>query len=198
MRAAHNSNPVSPHHLIARLDGSFDGASHDVDQPLNAIIHTGLDKLFPSTPAIQWQPRSALAWQFRPKSVLRAGFGVFSDLLPGSVADLVAANPPNVNTFQGGLQGPAGGLAIAPGVPNSAIDSTVAANQAFLAGFRTRRTLVRVIEGKSCELPSARGIDRGPGRHSAHALFPAVESAHRNSSSETPAACACSTSGRAP
>ena len=135
VRAAHNSNPLSPHHLIARLDGSFEGASHDVDQPLNAIVHTSLDKLFPATPAIQWQPRSALAWQFRPKSVLRAGFGVFSDLLPGSVADLIAANPPNVNTFQGGLQGPAGGLAIAPGVPNSAIDSTAAANQAFLAGF---------------------------------------------------------------
>ena len=135
LRAAHNSNPQSPHHLIARLDGSFESAPHDANQPLDAIIHTGLDQLFPATPEIQWQPRTALAWQFKPKSVIRAGFGVFSDILPGSVADLVASNPPNVNTFQGGLQGQAGGLAIAPGVPNSAIDATAAANQAFLAGF---------------------------------------------------------------
>jgi hypothetical protein len=135
LRAAHNSNPQSPHHLIARLDGSFESASHDANQPLDAIIHAGLDQLFPATPEIQWQPRTALAWQFTPKSVVRAGFGVFSDILPGSVADLVASNPPNVNTFQGGLQGQAGGLAIAPGVPNSAIDATAAANQAFLAGF---------------------------------------------------------------
>jgi hypothetical protein len=135
LRAAHNSNPSSPHHLIARLDGSFESASHDADQPLDAIIHTGLDQLFPATPKIQWQPRTALAWQVRPKSLIRGGFGVFSDILPGSVADLVAANPPNVNTFQGGLQGQAGGLAIAPGVPDSAINATAAANQAFLAGF---------------------------------------------------------------
>jgi len=32
--------------------------------------------------------------------------------------------------------GPAGGLAIAPGVPASAVDATIAANQAFLNGFR--------------------------------------------------------------
>ena len=42
-----------------------------------------------------------------------------------------------MNTFQGGLLGQAGGVAIAPGVPNSAVDATAAANQAFLSGFRT-------------------------------------------------------------
>ena len=68
--------------------------------------------------------------------MLRTGFGVFSDLLPGSIVDLIASNPPYVNTFQGGLLGQAGGLAIAPGVANSAVDATVAANQAFLAGFQ--------------------------------------------------------------
>src|ERR1039458_8054640 len=49
LRAAHNSNPQSPHHLIARLDGSFESAPHDANQPLDAIIHTGLDQLFPAT-----------------------------------------------------------------------------------------------------------------------------------------------------
>ena len=68
--------------------------------------------------------------------MLRTGFGVFSDLLPGSIVDLIASNPPYINTFQGGLLGQAGGLAIAPGVPNSAVDATVAANQAFLSGFQ--------------------------------------------------------------
>jgi hypothetical protein len=38
--------------------------------------------------------------------------------------------------IQGGLLGAAGGLAIAPGVPNSAVDATVAANRAFTAEFR--------------------------------------------------------------
>src|SRR5208283_2547298 len=41
-----------------------------------------------------------------------------------------------VKTFQGGLLGTVGGTAIAPGVPNSAVDATVAANQSFGAGFQ--------------------------------------------------------------
>jgi hypothetical protein len=45
-----NSNPLNPHQHIARLNGSFDSISHDVNQPLNAAIRTGLGNLFSSTP----------------------------------------------------------------------------------------------------------------------------------------------------
>lgn len=65
----------------------------------------------------------------------RSGFGIFSDILPGSIADLIGTNPPYVRTFQGGLLGTAGGTAIAPGVPNSAIDAAIAANGRFSTGF---------------------------------------------------------------
>jgi len=130
-----NSNPFNPHRQIARLRGSFDSISHDVDQPLNGAIQTGLSNVFSSTPLAILQPRTAIAWQFESKSVLRAGFGVFSDILPGSIADVVGVNPPYVQTFQGGLLGTVGGTAIAPGVPNSAIDATVTAHQTFNAGF---------------------------------------------------------------
>ena len=88
-----------------------------------------------------------MAWQFEPKSVLRTGFGIFSDILPGTVADLIGANPPYDKTFQGGLLGTVGSkgsagcdpvvgcAAIAPGVPNSAVDAIVAANRTFTSGF---------------------------------------------------------------
>ena len=130
-----NSNPLNPHAEIARLSGSFDSISHDVNQPLNLAIQTHLGNLFSSTPLAILQPRTAVAWQFAPDSVFRTGFGIFSDLLPGSVADAVGVNPPYVKTFQGGLLGTVGGTAIAPGVPNSAIDAVVAANQTFSTGF---------------------------------------------------------------
>jgi carboxypeptidase family protein len=130
-----NSNPLNPHGQIARLHGSFDSISHDVNQPLNAAIQTGLGNVFSSTPFAILQPRTAIAWEFAPKSVLRAGFGIFSDILPGSIADVVGVNPPYVKTFQGGLLGTVGGTAIAPGVPNSAIDAVVAANQTFSSRF---------------------------------------------------------------
>jgi len=130
-----NSNPLNPHQHIARLTGSFSSISHDVNQPLNAAIQTGLGNVFSSTPLAILQPRTAIAWQFETKTVLRAGFGVFSDILPGTIADVVGVNPPYVKTFQGGLLGTVGGAAIAPGVPNSAVDTTVSANQVFSSGF---------------------------------------------------------------
>ena len=135
LRDTLNSNPLNPHQHIARLPGSFDSISHDVNQPLNAAIETGLGNIFSSTPLAIFQPRTAVAWQFEPKSVLRAGFGIFSDILPGSVADVVGVNPPYVKSFQGGLLGTVGGTQIAPGVPNSAVDATVAANTTFSSGF---------------------------------------------------------------
>ena len=135
VRDTFNSNPLNPHDQIARLGGSFSSILHDVNQPLNAAIQTHLGNLFSSTPLAVLQPRTAIAWQFEPKSVLRAGFGIFSDILPGSVADLIGTNPPYDKTFQGGLLGTVGGAAIAPGVPNSAPDAAVAANQRFSSGF---------------------------------------------------------------
>jgi hypothetical protein len=117
------------------FDGSFDSISHDVNQPLSNAIQTHLGNLFSSTPLAILQPRTAIAWQVEPKTVLRSGFGLFSDILPGAVADLIGMNPPYVQMFQGGLLGTVGGAAIAPGVPNSAIYATVAANQRFTSGF---------------------------------------------------------------
>ncbi len=135
MRATHNSNPSNPHKAVARLAGSFEAIAHDVNQPLNVAIRTGLGPIFAATPTAILQPRTAVAWQLTPKLVLRSGFGLFSDLLPGSVVDLVGVNPPYSQTFQGGLLGTVGGTAIAPGVPDSAIDATIAANQVFKTGF---------------------------------------------------------------
>src|SRR5271167_1466043 len=92
IRDTFNSNPFNPQGQIDRLRGSFDSISHDVNQPLNAAIQTGLGNVFSSTPLAILQPRTAIAWQFEPKSVLRTGFGIFSDILPGTVADLAGAN----------------------------------------------------------------------------------------------------------
>jgi hypothetical protein len=134
LRDTFNSNPLNPHDQVARLRGSFNSILHN-DQPLNAVIQTHLGHLFSSTPAAILQPRTAIAWQFEPKSVLRSGFGIFSDILPGTVADLIGTNPPYDKTFQGGVLGSVGGIAIAPEGPNSAVGALVASNQAFTSGF---------------------------------------------------------------
>ena len=135
VRDTYNSNPLNPHNAVARLAGSFYSIPHNVNQPLSQVIRTGQSTIFAATPAAILQPRTAIAWQIAPHTVLRSGFGLFSDILPGSVVDPVGTNPPYSKTFQGGLLGTAGGVAIAPGVPNSAIDATVAANQLFSLGL---------------------------------------------------------------
>ena len=147
LRDTFNSNPLNPHDQVARLDGAFSSISHDVNQPLDQTIRTGLGTLFSSTPFAILQPRTAVAWQPRPKTVVRTGFGIFSDILPGSVADLIGMNPPYVKTLQSGLLGTVGKAgaagcnatlgctAIAPDVANSAIDAATIANQAFTSGF---------------------------------------------------------------
>ncbi len=135
VRATHNSNPANPHGSLARLAGSFNAISHDASQPLSKAIRTGVRTVFESVPLLVIQPRTALAWQVTPKTVVRTGFGIFSDILPASVVDLVGVNPPYSTNFEGGLLGNVGGTAIAPGVPGSAVDATVQANQAFSSGF---------------------------------------------------------------
>ncbi len=134
VRDTFNSNPLNPHDQVGRLRGSFSSIPHD-NQPLITVIQTHLGHLFSSTPVAILQPRTAIAWQFEPKSVLRTGFGIFSDILPGTVADLIGTNPPYDKTFQGGVLGSVGGTAIAPGAPNSAVGAIVAANQTFTLGF---------------------------------------------------------------
>ena len=152
VRDTYNSNPLNPHDAVARLAGSFDSISHDVTQPLSQAIRTQQSTIFAATPAAILQPRTAIAWQIAPHTALRSGFGLFSDILPGSVVDLVGTNPPYSKTFQGGLLGTVGGVAIAPGVPNSAIDATAAANGLFNSGFAQGHL--------SCASP---GAPSGPG-----------------------------------
>ena len=147
IRATHNSNPSNPHGALARIAGSFNSISHDVNQPLNAVLKTDTKNVFAGVPLLMWQPRTALAWNVLKKTVVRTGFGMFSDMLPASVVDLVGVNPPYYRNFEGGLLGNIGGTAIAPGVPDSAVDATAAADRGFLAGF-TRGAL-------SCASPNA-------------------------------------------
>ena len=73
LRDSYNSNPLNPHDAVARLPGSFASISHDVNQPLSALIQTGLGNMFQSTPLGILQPRTALAWQiaFEDRAAVR-------------------------------------------------------------------------------------------------------------------------------
>ena len=73
VRDTYNSNPLNPHDAVARLSGSFDSISHDANQPLSQVIQTQQGTIFAATPAAILQPRTAIAWQIAPRTVLRTG-----------------------------------------------------------------------------------------------------------------------------
>jgi hypothetical protein len=135
LRATWNTNPVNQQGLFARPAGSFLDLSHDANQPLDQAIETKVRSLFPATPLIVWQPRLSIAYQVARGTVVHAGFGVFNDIIPAQIADLAATNAPYSPTFVGGLGGQVGGVALAPGVPNSAADAVSNANRQFQTVF---------------------------------------------------------------
>lgn len=136
VRTAWNSNPVSRHDAFSRLAGSFGTISHDVNQPPNQVILANQAKGFASTQLLQWQPRGAVAYEVRPNTIFRAGFGIFATTLDVlQVPRNLSGNAPLDPGFTSGLFGAVGGVGIAPGVPGSAVDAAVAANQQFQANF---------------------------------------------------------------
>ena len=135
LRATWNTDPVNQQRLFARPAGSFLDLSHSVSQPLDQAIETKVRALFPSTPLLVWQPRVSGAYQVAHGLVVHAGFGVFNDIIPAQIADLAATNAPYAPTFVGGIGGQVGGVAIAPGVANSAADAASNANRQFQSAF---------------------------------------------------------------
>ncbi len=193
VRDTYNSNPLNPHDQVARLSGSFDSISHDVNQPLNAAIQTHLGNLFSSTPAAILQPRMAVAWQFEPKSVLRAGFGIFSDILPGSVADLVGRQPSLQQNISGRTPGhgrqsrfprlrPAIRLHChRPRRRQQRSKRHRGSESDFCCGISPGPALLRLSTGKSRKLSIAGGDHRHSRWQTSRALFHGVEPRHRTS-----------------
>ena len=136
LRATWNTNFVNQHGQFARPAGSFLDMDHEGTQPLSQAILTNVRNLFPDTPLISWQPRASIAYKLSEEFALHAGGGVFNDIIPAQVADFGAMNPPYAPVFVGGINGQVGGIGIAPGVPDSAVDATVLANQSFQSTFQ--------------------------------------------------------------
>lgn len=61
LRGDHNSDPTCQTNCFARLSDSFLAASHDVNQPYNAAIQTGLHQALANYTNISWQPRIGFA-----------------------------------------------------------------------------------------------------------------------------------------
>jgi hypothetical protein len=139
LRAEHDSNPVCVHNCISRLTSPFTALNHDPNVPYNQVIQTGLRTSYPGYQAVLWQPRFGFAWTpfASQRTVLRGGFGLFNDQLPGLLVDSFAGNSPVVNTFN--VTG-----ALAPAATTNVLSLGSADNASFLSAFASGGTLASI------------------------------------------------------
>ena len=163
LRATWNTNPVNQQTLFARPSSSFLDISHNTNQPLSQVIETGVRQVFPATPLVVWQPRVSMAYQLGSRTAVHGGFGVFNDILPAQISDLAATNPPYSPTFVGGLGGQVGGVGMEPGVADSAVDATAAANQEFQSIFRGQGAPCAGLAAGAPTCPLAVSMNTFPG-----------------------------------
>jgi len=103
---------------------------------LNAAIQIRLGNVFSSTPLAILQPRTAIAWQIESEDRAACRLSEFSATILRRYHRRCGRRQPALRqNFSGRLLGTVGGTTIAPGIPNSAVDATVAANQTFSSGF---------------------------------------------------------------
>ena len=129
MRFDHLSNPICQTNCFQSLSEPFQNLSRTA--PVNRALTTGLHTAFPSVTSIVYQPKVGFAWSpFGAKNtVVRGGFGIFSDAIPtGGIDDILtnAPNDPSFNLFNG---------ALSPAAPGSLNGQATAANAAFRANF---------------------------------------------------------------
>src|SRR4029077_5787781 len=96
---------------------------------------------------IVWEPRISFAWSpfgsasgwMKSNFVVRGGFGIFSDIFPGLIADSLATNSPLFNSFQllGGISTPVVNLSPTETNGSNLFAAAAAGNTAFLNNFNT-------------------------------------------------------------
>ncbi|HEX4007238.1 MAG TPA: carboxypeptidase-like regulatory domain-containing protein [Acidobacteriaceae bacterium] len=161
-RVTWNTNVTSEKGLFSRMAGSFLDASHETNQPFNQVILSHVHNLFPATPVFVYQPRASFAYKVGPHTAVHSGFGVFNDIIPQQIADSGLMNAPNDPSFTGGLAGQVGGIAIAPGVPGSAVTAAVNANTSFRRIFGAGGPPCAGIQAGVATCPLAVGLDTFP------------------------------------
>ena len=175
IRDTYNSNPLNPHDAVARLAGSFDSISHDVNQPLSQVIQTQQGTIFAATPAAILQPQNGhrvagraadgAAQRVRPVQRHPAGQrGRFRGNESSLLEDL-----PGRAARHGGRSGDCARSSEQRDRRNRGGES------AIQLGLRSRPAFLRLAPGESEHLPSADFDHRGSGRQAPCALFHAVE-----------------------
>jgi len=138
VRFDRNSNITCGGNCFVEFGTPFAGVTHTAATPYNASIHTGLSQAFPDLEPLVTSPRIGVAYGLTKSTILRGGFGMFTDLYQGLIADRFITNTPTVASFT-----TSSGL-VALNNPNSIFASVANSNAAFQNGFASGATLAQL------------------------------------------------------
>jgi hypothetical protein len=140
VRLEHNSNPVCQTNCFADTNGSFESLNPSLTTPYSTLIASGQHAAFPGFQAIAINPRAGFSWSplgTDSSTVLRGGFGMFTDVFPGTVADYLLNNAPtNVGFNLYGQYYGGAPISVNSASATSGEAVTMASNAAFQAGFK--------------------------------------------------------------
>ena len=129
MRFDHLSNPVCQTGCFQSLSEPFQDLNPAA--PVNQALTTGEHTAFPSVSSVVYEPKVGFAWSpFGAKNtVVRGGFGIFSDAIPTGGIDDILTNAPNDPSFV------LFNAPISPGTAGNLNAQETAANASFRANF---------------------------------------------------------------
>jgi hypothetical protein len=134
VRVERNSNPFSAQHVLSNFGMNFGdfvntyGATSP-DTPYSTMIKSGLSNAFDNFQKLSVEPRFGFTYSPNMKTVFRGGFGMFTDVFPGTIADTELSNPPfapQFTIFFGGID---------PSQSYSSAQLAAQLNAAFQQGF---------------------------------------------------------------
>jgi len=137
LRLDRNSNITCASPCFNEFGVPFASADHSANTPYNATIHS-YSTAFPNVQSVVPAPRIGMAYSVTKSTVIRGGFGIFTDLYQGLIADRFITNSPGVATFstQSGL--------VALNNANSVFAVVANSDQAFRNGFTSGATLAQL------------------------------------------------------
>ncbi len=98
VRFDRSGNPLCLDNCYSNLTDQFSRGdfSKGIDIPYNSSINTGLSHAYYSVDSVVADPRVGVVWSpsGANSTVIRGGFGLFSDLAPGTLVSSVFNNPP--------------------------------------------------------------------------------------------------------
>ena len=134
VRVERNSNPFSASHSLSNFGTDFSNfvgtyGANSSSSPYNTMIKSGLSNAFDKFQRLSVEPRIGFTYSPNMKTVIRGGFGMFTDVFPGTIADTELSNPPfapQFTIFFGGVD---------PSQSYSSAAQAAQLNAAFQQGF---------------------------------------------------------------